>query len=306
MHPKALVAVLLASLGWGFAAIGVRYAFDEGVTTFTVIDVRLAVGMLAVAAYGYLTGSRPNRQVWLRGSVLGIFRTGLGPVFFIGSLQFISAGMEALFITTIPLTTGIMARLWLKEHLTHAQIVGLLMGGVGVTVLIVSGESGLGAGEGSVLIGGALALAGSLSAAVAGVLNRKYAQLHDTTDLAVPMFVSGTVFAVAISAVFGGVRLGDLDAGLWLLLVALGLGSTLLPFTATLYAARFASAAQTAIPGYLAPIITLAAGILLLNEVVTPAIVLGGLLAFAGALLMTRGTTPRSHVTIEEAEALPT
>ncbi len=306
MHPKALVAVLLASFGWGFAAIGVRYAFDEGVTTFTVIDVRLFVGMIAMVGYGYLAGSRPNRQVWIRGSVLGIFRTGLGPVFFIGSLQFISAGMEALFITTIPLTTGIMARIWLGEHLTRAQIAGLLMGGVGVTVLILSGESGLGAGEGSVLIGGSLALAGSLSAAVAGVLNRKYAQLHATTDLAIPMFVSGTMFALAASLFFGGVRIGDLNAGLWLLLVALGLGSTLLPFVATLYAARFASAAQTAIPGYLAPIITLAAGILLLNEVVTPAILAGGLLAFLGALLMTRGTTPRTHVTIEEAEALPT
>lgn len=306
MHPKALTAVVLASLGWGFAAIGVRYAFDEGVTTFTVIDVRLVVGMLAMVAYGYFAGSRPDREVWRRGALLGIFRTGLGPVLFIGSLQFISAGMEALFITTIPLSTGIMARVWLGEHLTRAQISGLLMGGVGVTVLILSGESGLGADEGSILIGGGLALAGSLSAAVAGVLNRKYAQLHATTDLAVPMFVSGTLVAVAASIVIGGVRLGDLDGGLWLLLVLLGLGSTLLPFTATLYAARFASAAQTAIPGYLAPIITLTAGIVLLDEVVTPAIVLGGVLAFAGALLMTRGTSPRKHVTIEEAEALPT
>ena len=306
MHPRALTAVVLASLGWGFAAIGVRYAFDEGVTTFTVIDVRLVVGMIAMTGWGILAGARPSRLVWLRGSILGVFRTGLGPVLFIASLQFISAGMEALFITTIPLTTGVMARVWLGERLTRAQVAGLLMGGIGVTVLILSGESGLGEGEGSVLIGGGLALGGSLAAAIAGVLNRKYAQLHATTELAVPMFVSGTLFAVAVSAVAGGVRLGDLDLGLWLLLIVLGLASTLLPFTATLYAAKYASAAQTAIPGYLAPIITLTAGIILLGEVVTPAIVLGGILAFTGALLMTRGRAPRRAVTIEEAEALPT
>lgn len=306
MHPRALTAVVLASVGWGFAAIGVRYAFDEGVTTFTVIDVRLVVGMIAMVGYGYLSGSRPDRQVWLRGGLLGIFRTGLGPVLFIGSLQFISAGMEALFITTIPLTTGVMARIWLGERLTRAQVAGLLTGAIGVTVLILSGESGLGDGEGSVFIGGALALSGSLAAAVAGVLNRKYAQIHDTTDLAVPMFVSGSLFAVCVSLFAGGVRLGDLTGELWLLLVVLGLASTLLPFTATLYAARFASAAQTAIPGYLAPIITLTAGIVLLGEVVTPTIVLGGALAFAGALLMTRGSRRSRLMTIEEADALPT
>lgn len=306
MHPRALTAVVLASLGWGFAAIGVRYAFEEGVTTFTVIDVRLVVGMIAMTAWGVLRGARPSRVVWVRGSILGVFRTGLGPVLFIGSLQFISAGMEALFITTIPLTTGVLAWLWLGERLTRGQAAGLLMGAIGVTVLIVSGESGLGEGEGSVLIGGGLALGGSLAAAVAGVLNRKYAQLHATTELAVPMFVSGTLFAVAVSLFAGGVRLGDLDLVLWALLIVLGLASTLLPFTATLYAAKYASAAQTAIPGYLAPIVTLTAGIVLLGEIVTPSIMLGGVLAFTGALLMTGGRPPRRRVTIEEAEALPT
>ena len=306
MHPRALSAVLLASLGWGFAAIGVRYAFEEGATTFTVIDVRLVVGMLAIVVYGYARGFRPNRTIWLRGSVLGIFRTGLGPVFFIASLQFISAGMEALFITTIPMSTGVLARIFLGERLARPQVAGLLVGAVGVSVLIISGESGLGGGEGSILIGGTLALFGSMAAAVAGVLNRKYAQLHSTTDLAIPMFTSGAILAITVSLVADDVRLGDLDWVLWLLLIGLGLGSTLLPFVATLYAARFASAAQTSIPGYLAPVITLTAGIVLLGEVVSPAIVTGGALAFTGAVLMTRGVPHHTEVTIEEADALPT
>lgn len=305
MHPKALTAVLFASLGWAFAAIGVRYAFEEGVSTFTVIDVRLVVGMLAVVIYGYARGFRPDRRIWLRGSLLGVFRTGLGPVLFIASLQFISAGMEALFITTIPLSTGIMARIWLREHLTRPQMAGITLGLVGVTVLIVTGESGLGGGEGSIVVGAILALSGSLSAAIAGVLNRKYAQIHSTTDLAIPMFTVGALFAVGVSLVARDVDLGELDATLWLLLIGLGLGSTLLPFTATLYAARFASAAQTSIPGYLAPIITLTAGIVLLGEVVTPAIVTGGVLAFTGALLMTRGSDRPVVVSIDEADALP-
>ena len=243
MHPRALTAVLLASVGWGFAAVGVRYAFAEGVSTFTVIDVRLGVGMVAMVLYGLYRGARPSRLAWRRGSLLGVFRTGLGPVLFIASLQHISAGMEALFITTIPLSTGLMAWVWLGERLTRIQSVGLMLGGVGVIVLIASGDSGLGAGDGNILIGGSLALAGSLAAAVAGTLNRKYAQLYSTTDLAVPMFVSGTLFAVMMSLIVGDVSPGQLTVQLWALLIVLGLASTLLPFVATLYAARFASAA---------------------------------------------------------------
>ncbi len=211
---------------------------------------------------------------------------------FIGSLQHISAGVEGLFITLIPVVTSVLAWTLLKEQLTSTQLLGLALGLLGAGLIIVSGESGLGAGEGDILAGGALALGGVFFGSLSGVLSRKYAPLHDTADLAMPMFVTGAAFAVLVSFLFGSPDLGELDIPLWLLLIALGLGSTLVPFVGTLYASRFTSAARVAVVGYVAPMISVAAGIVLLGEVLTVGIVVGGVLAFSGALLVSVGRRP--------------
>ena len=121
-----------------------------------------------------------------------------------------------------------------------------------------------------------------------------YAPRHRTTDLAVPMFISGS--AVALVA---GIAMQDIDfAGVspvsWVTLVALGLGSTFLPFFATLFAARHTSAARVSLTGYLAPVVGVVAGVVLLDEVLTIPLVIGAALALVGIVVVGRGRrTPR-------------
>ena len=103
------------------------------------------------------------------------------------------------------------------------------------------------------------------------------------------MFLVGTALAVGISMFSGDVDLPGLNAKSWQLLVLLGLASTLLPFVATLYAARHTTAIRASLPGYVAPVIGVVGGAVLLDEVITPAIVIGGTLAIAGVLLVSRG-----------------
>jgi drug/metabolite transporter (DMT)-like permease len=292
MSPRVAAALVASALGWGFAAVGVRVAFEAGVSTFTVVDVRLLTAMVAVSVFVALQGRRPTAQAWKHGAIIGIPRIGLAPVLFIGSLQHISAGVEGLFITLIPVATSLLAWVLLREHLTRTQMLGLTLGLLGAGLIIVGGESGLGGGEGDILAGGVLALGGVFFGSLSGVLSRKYAPRHDTADLAMPMFVTGAMFAVAVSWIFGSPDLGELDIPLWLLLIALGLGSTLLPFVGTLYASRYASAARVAVVGYVAPMISVVGGILLLDEVLTVGIVIGGGLALTGALLVSLGRRP--------------
>ena len=292
MSSRVNGALVASAIGWGFAAIGVRVAFEAGVGTFTVIDVRIVIATVAVTGFVLVQGRRSSARAWLHGAVIGLPRIALAAVFFVASLQNISAGVEGLFITLIPVVTSLMAWLFINEPLRPAQIGGLGLGLVGAALIIASGESGLGSGEGSIVAGGVLALLGVLAASASGVLSRKFAPEHDTADLAMPMFVSGALLAVAISIVLAPPDITELDAPLWLLLVGLGLGSTLLPFVGTLYAARFTTAARVSVVGYVAPIISVVAGVVLLDEVLTPGIIAGGVLAMAGALLVSIGRQP--------------
>lgn len=288
-----LIAVLgAASLGWGLAGVGVRALYGEGATTFTVVVVRTGIATLVVLLYGIVSDSRPSRRAWLHGSLIGIPRIGLAPTMFIASLNYISAGVEALVITLVPVTTAALGHLFLRERLAGSQVIGLTLGIAGTTLLIASGESGIADGTGNTLAGGGLALAGVFFGSLSGILSRRFAPLHNTATLSVPMFVSGTMIAVIAGLLAADIRPSSLNSRSWQLLVVLALGSTLLPFVATLWASRHTTAAKVALTAYVAPLIGVVGGAVLLDEVITPVIVLGGLLTLSGVVMVGRTSAP--------------
>ncbi len=291
---RVLAALLAASLGWGLAGVGTRAVFAEGVTTFTVITVRTVTATVAVVAVALALGFRSDRTAWRDGTIIGIFRIGLAPTFFIASLQYVSAGVEGIFITLIPATTAVLAALVLHERLDRNQVLGLFLGLAGTLLIVSSGESGIAAGEGNVVVGGMLALGGVVAAAISGVASRRYAPRHRTADLAMPMFISGTAVAVGAGTLLRDISFQGIPTHAWALMVALGLGSTLLPFFLTLYASKHTTAARVALTGYLAPVVGVVAGALILDEVLTPAIITGAVLALAGIALVGRGRRPRT------------
>ena len=293
MRARVIAVLGAASFGWGLAGVGVRAVYQQGATTFTVVMVRTAVATLAVVVYGLLSRRLPNRTEWLHGSLIGILRIGLAPILFVASLNYISAGVEVLVITLIPVTTAAMGAFVLRERMAGTQMLGLALGVLGTTLLIVSGDSGIADGSGNSIIGGTLALGGVFFGSASGILSRRFAPLHDTATLSIPMFISGALVAVAGGLITRDVAIADLNVRSWQLLVLLGLGSTLLPFVATLYASRHTTAANVALTGYVAPLVGVSAGAILLDEVITPAIVVGGLLTISGVVLVGRKGTAR-------------
>lgn len=288
MRSRLLLVLGAASLGWGLAGVGVRAVYDEGATTFTVVVVRVTIATAAVVLFGLASGARPSRRAWLHGSLIGIPRIGLAPTLFIASLNYISAGVEALVITLVPVTTAAMGSLFLRERLARPQIIGLVLGVTGTTLLIVSGESGIADGSGNTVLGGGLALAGVFFGSLSGILSRQFAPHHDTTELSIPMFASGAAVAALAGILAGDVDTGSLNTRSWQLLVLLALASTLLPFVATLYASRHTTAAKVALTAYVAPLIGVIGGALILDEIVTPVIALGGALTLVGVVLVGR------------------
>jgi len=285
MRNKVIFAVLAASAGWGLAGVGTRAAYSLGATTSTLLFFRTSIATLALVIAVLALGIRPTKLAWIHGSLIGVFRIGITPLLFMLSLNYISAGVEGLIITLIPAMTAVLAAVFISERVDRNQIIGLLIGLVGTTLIAASGESGLGA-EGNIVAGFGLALAGVALGSTTGVMQRHYAPRHDTMELALPMFAAGAIVALVIGAVFGFDDLPSYPADLWVLLGALGLGATLLPFAMTLFASKHAPATIVSMVGYLAPLIAVIAGAVLLHEHVTPTIVAGGSLAVVGVALV--------------------
>lgn len=193
-----------------------------------------------------------------------------------------------MVITLVPATTAALGHLFLREQLARPQIVGLALGIAGTTLLIASGESGIADGSGNTLLGGGLALGGVLFGSVGGILSRRFAPRHDTVSLAMPMFLSGALVAAAGGLLAVDIHPGSLNARSWRFVVFLALGSTVLPFVATLYASRHTTATAVALTAYVAPLIGVIGGAVLLDEVITYVIALGGLLTLTGVVMVGR------------------
>ena len=285
MRNRVIIAVLAAALGWGLAGVGTRAAYELGANTVSVLAIRTIIATLALAVWMAVSRIWPSGEAWRHGAIVGTLRIGLAPLLFMGSLNYISAGVEGLVITLVPATTAVLASILIHEQVTRRQVLGLVIGLVGTAVIAGAGDSGLGS-EGNVVYGFALAGMGVIVGSLSGVLQRKYAPLHDTVELAAPMFVSGLAVSVVAGLLIGFDDTSTYEANLWLLLLVLGLGSTLLPFGATLYASKHASATLVSITAYLAPLVAVIGGVLILGEELTPVIMFGALLAVIGVGLV--------------------
>lgn len=292
MRNRVIAAVLAASAGWGLAGVGTRATYGAGATTLTVLSIRSIVASVTLTGYVVATKNWPSQLAWRHGSLIGALRIGLTPLLFMMSLNYISAGVEGLVITLVPATTALFAAVFIGEKIVRRQVIGLLIGLTGTFVIALSGDSGLGA-DGNILLGFAFAMGGVLVGSSTGVMQRHYAPRHDTVELALPMFLSGTVVAIGVGAIVGFDDLASYDAQLWLLLIGLGLGATLLPFGLTLYASKHAAATVVAMTAYLAPLVAVVSGAILLDEEITLVIVAGGVLALIGVALV--GTARRTQ-----------
>jgi len=271
------------------AGVGTRFVFSEGVSTFTVVVARTVTATAAMLAIMVIQRTPISREAWKDGAIIGILRVGLVPVMFISSLQHVSAGVEGIFITLIPATTAGLASVFLHEKLDRNQIIGFIVGLMGTMLIVSSGESGIAGNGGDIRTGTIFALGGVLAAAASGVLSRKYAPRHQTTELAVPMFLAGSVVTILLGVALSDIDFSGVSGVSWVVLIALGLGSTFLPFFATLFASRHASAARVALTGYVAPVIGVVAGVVLLGEVLTVPIIIGAALALTGVVIVGRG-----------------
>ncbi len=270
------------------AGVGTRFVFSEGVTTFTVIAIRILTATAVVLLVWLGKGGDITRSAWRDGVIIGVLRIGFAPMLFISSLQYVSAGVEGIFITIIPASTAALAAVVLHERLGTNQIMGLVIGLVGSFLIVAFGDSGIGGDGGDVRIGAMFALGGVVAGASSGVLSRKYAPRHRTTELAIPMFIAGAVIAVVAGLAFQDIDLAGVNTTSWVALIALGVGSTFVPFFATLFASRHTSAARVALTGYLAPVVGVIAGVILLDEVLTVPIMTGAVLALVGVAVAGR------------------
>ena len=145
MHTKAFPYIALLGVIWGTNLVISRFGVGQsGGVLFT--GLRLAAGSLsfiAVIAFSKRQWPREGR-VWKHAMVIGVIGSALPMTAILSALQFQSAGVTAVLITTTPAFITLAAHFFLPdERLTGVKFMGVLLALAGAMLVVVRGETGL-------------------------------------------------------------------------------------------------------------------------------------------------------------------
>lgn len=282
----------LAGVTLGGSVVASRVGLRE-MPVFTLIALRLT---LAAGAFAIILAIlRPplpvGARMWMDITLVGLLNTALPLTAFTLALQYMSSGVIALFLALIPLSTGLMAHVGLaQEKLTLQKLGGLVLAFSGVLVLLLTGTSGLP----TVLDprGPVLSLSAVVLSSFATVYaRRQLGQANVITLTAVQTFVAALVL-VPLGLYLARTDLTAVGTTGWLAVAYTGLVGSVIAFLAFFQLIREFGATSAAETTYLTPPVSGLLGVLLLDELISRALVFGAALILLGVFLAERVPHP--------------
>lgn len=280
---------LLLSLFYGIGLIAARFGIGQ-FHPLIYTGLRLVIaGFCFILIYSLKTDRAwPFRgELWRHAFVLGVVGAAIPQMAVVTSLQYQSAGITALLVTTTPAMTVVMAHFFLRsEKLDVFKGIGVLVSLGGVLLMFIKGETGLPEIEEVNAIGFSLVLFGMICNSGAGIYIRRHLRKYDSLDIAgIQVWIAAIILLVPTLIQFRGKSL-QVD-GLGVLSLFLGalfgiFGGYLLAF----YIVKRFSATAWATAFYITPIITTFGGVLLLGEEVTGGMLFGMLLIILGLAII--------------------
>jgi drug/metabolite transporter (DMT)-like permease len=301
-------------LVWGSSFLLISIGV-ESVSPFQLVFMRTAIGAAGLMIVLYARGHRLplNRRGLVPLLVLGLVNVTIPFGLITWGEQSVASGLASVLNSTVALFTLIISALvFRQEAFTARKFIGLLIGFVGVIVL-VSGNW-----EGGVLQTGSLI--GQLAILVAAVFyafGGSYAYRLSVRWDDAQMVAAGSMLFAALSSgvlmllspAFGGAAMtpfANIPADAMLAIVALGLLNTFIAYLIYYWIVRHLGAARASMVTYVAPMVGITLGALVLSEVVDARLVLGAALILSGIAVVTLKRRPRAQLAAVPAPAAQT
>lgn len=196
----------------------------------------------------------------------------------------VASGIAALLVAMVPLWVVVLRALT-GDRPRSRTVIGVLIGFVGLTILIVpSGDAG------TTTVGGILLIIGaSLSWSIGSLLAGRVAVPANPFVTTFYEMLAGGSVLVLIGLVAGetkDVDFGAISGRSWLALAYLVLMGSVVAFSAYVWLLHHAPISLVATYAYVNPVIAVLLGALILNEPITAAVVAGGAVIVLGVVLV--------------------
>ena len=272
-----LVTVLVLGINWPFLAIAVR-----DIPSIWLAAMRLAGAAVIVLAATAFTGRLrpPPRSDWPVLWSVSILRLAVVLVLVFTALRIVPPGRSSVLVWTASLWTVPLAAIFLGERMTRLRTAGLVVGIAGIALLFEPWSFAW--SDPRVLGGHLMLLAAAMSNAGAAVHIRRHSWTSSPLEMLPWQLLVATLPVTILALAVEGIPHIAWTVPLVAIVVYQGLGATAFAVWAQTTVLRSMPAISTNLTLMMIPAVGLAASALLVDEKITPALLAGMALIFAG------------------------
>ena len=283
---SGILFIAISAASFGTLAIFGRYAYADGMDTFTILFLRFGISALIMTAVLLFRG-----EVFPRGLILAQL-IGMGGLGYVGqsfsyltATRYASPGLVALLLYLYPFFVAILSVIFLNEKLTRVKVTALIIALIG-TALTVGPAGGQ-------LPGVLLAISAALIYSVYIIIGTNVMKHVSVVQSSTVIFASaGAVYGLL--AVFNGTHLPISNTG-WLVMLGIVLISTVIPVVAFLAGLERIGPINAAMLSTLEPVVTVLLAAWLFKDRLLSITLIGGGLILIAVLLLTRAELKKEN-----------
>lgn len=275
---------------WGGTFVAGRFLADS-VSPLFAASLRFLLASAALLLFLLVARvplARPSPRQWLQLALLGFFGIFFYNLCFFYGLHYINASRASLIVALNPAVIGLASWLLFKERLSRVKVAGIAICIVGASLVIVSRNPQLLAGNADAWVGDLLIFGCVLSWGIYSLCAKDLNQTLGPMQTVTYSILLGTVMLWVASTVRGEVSIAalvGLGAQQWLSLMYLGVLGSALAYIGYYDGIRKIGATRSGVFIALNPLTAVILGALLLGEQLTLAMCLGGGLILVGIFL---------------------
>jgi drug/metabolite transporter (DMT)-like permease len=295
-------ALLVVYVVWGSTYLAIRVGV-ETIPPLLLAGARYLIAGLILFPFAIRSGpaatraaDRPRRATWLTCAVVGILLLLGGNGLVSVGERTVPSGFASLLVATVPLWLLVMDAVLRRRWIGWLPLAGLIIGLAGVALLagLGDGVSASGASAAGVLI----ILVASVSWALGTIASMRLVMPQRAPLATAMQMLTGGVTILVLAAAtgeFGSFDLTQVSLRSWLAMAFLIGPGSILALSAYNVAVRRLPTSTVATYPYVNPVVAVILGATLLNERLTPTMLIGGgLIIVAVALVVWRRGSP-SH-----------
>jgi drug/metabolite transporter (DMT)-like permease len=283
----AYAAWLAVCLIWGTTYLAIRIAL-ETIPPFLMTSFRwLIAGTILVTLLRWRRERLPEVRAWPSQALVGLLLIGFGNGAVVWAEQTVASGLTAVLVATVPFwMVGVERATGKHESLGGLQLAGLCIGFLGI-VLLVWPELRVEGGTG--FLGGFIATQiACLGWSIGSSYSRRQRDGNVLAAVSLQMLFAGVGLLALGSAI------GEWDSLVFTTRTAAALAylvvfGSIVGFSAYAYALKHLPVATVSLYAYVNPVIAVLLGTAILDEPLTPRIVIAGMVVLAGMALVRMG-----------------